>query len=59
LNSTIDRRLAKLERVNNPNFIVRFPDKQCEDGEETFNNTLIPPGFTCVIDLTWADMAHG
>jgi len=57
LSLKFDKRVLKLERVNSPNFIVRYPDKQCEHGEETYDNTPIPDGCLCVVDFTWRDIA--
>jgi len=51
-----DNRITKLERVDNPTFIVRFPDKECEHGEETYDKTPIPDGCLCVVDFTCRDM---
>lgn len=55
--SNLEKRVSKLERVQNPSFIVWFPDKRCEHGEETYDNRPIPPGCRCVVNLSWRDVA--
>jgi len=58
MNPNIDKRLTKLEKGDNPSFMVRWPDKRCEFGKETYDNTPIPEGCSCVIDLLWRDIGN-
>jgi len=51
------KRVARLERVNNPKYIVRWPDKPCEHGEETYDDFPLPKG--CIgIDISWRDAGN-